>query len=112
LLEDTLVVFATEFGRTTCSEGQLGDPSMGRDHHGRCFSIWLAGGGIRPGIEYGATDGFCYNITETPGHIRDLHATLLHCLGIDHARLSHEFRGLNTRLTGLEGAHVVKSILA
>jgi uncharacterized protein (DUF1501 family) len=112
LLEDTLVVFATEFGRTTFSQGKLGDPSMGRDHHGRCFSIWLAGGGIQPGIEYGATDDFCYNIAENPVHIRDLHATILHCLGIDHQRFSHKFRGLNVRLTGVEEAHVVKGILA
>jgi uncharacterized protein (DUF1501 family) len=112
LLDDTLVVFATEFGRTVFSQGKLGDPGMGRDHHGRCFSIWLAGGGVRPGLEYGATDDFCYNITENPVHIRDLHATILHCLGVDHQRFTHKFRGLNTRLTGVEEAHVVKGILA
>ena len=112
LLQDTLVVFATEFGRTVFSQGKLGDAGMGRDHHGRCFTIWLAGGGIKPGIEYGATDDFCYNITEKPVHLRDLHATVLHCLGIDHARFSHRFRGLNVRLTGVEEARVVKEILA
>jgi hypothetical protein len=112
LLEDTLVVFATEFGRTVFSQGKLGDPSAGRDHHGRCFSVWLAGGGIRPGMEYGKTDDFCYNIVENPVHLRDLHATILHCLGIDHARFTHKFRGLNVRLTGVEEAHVVKGILA
>lgn len=112
LLKDTLVVFATEFGRTVFSQGKLGDPGMGRDHHGRCFTVWLAGGGIKPGIEYGATDDFCYNITEKPVHLRDLHATILHCLGIDHAKFTHPFRGLNTRLTGVEEAHVVKDILA
>lgn len=112
LLEDTLVLFATEFGRTVFSQGKLGDPGMGRDHHGRSFTVWLAGGGIRSGFEYGATDDFCYNIVEKPVHLRDLHATILHCLGIDHARFTHKFRGLNVRLTGVEEAHVVKDILA
>jgi uncharacterized protein (DUF1501 family) len=112
LLEDTLVIFATEFGRTTFSQGAFGSPGMGRDHHGRCFSIWMAGGGIQSGIEYGKTDDFCYNIAENPVHLRDLHATLMHCLGIDHQRLSYRFRGLHTRLTGVEEAHVVKDILS
>jgi uncharacterized protein (DUF1501 family) len=111
LLADTLVVFATEFGRTVFSQGRLGDPGMGRDHHGRCFTVWMAGGGIRAGMEYGVTDEFAYNIAENPVHIRDLHATILHCLGIDHARFSYPFRGLNVRLTGVEEAHVVKPIL-
>jgi uncharacterized protein (DUF1501 family) len=111
LLDDTLVIFATEFGRTVFSQGRLGDPGMGRDHHGRSFTIWMAGGGVRGGMEYGATDDFCYNITENPVHLRDLHATILHCLGIDHARFTHKFRGLNVRLTGVEEAHVVKEIL-
>ena len=111
LLEDTLVVFATEFGRTVFSQGKLGDPAMGRDHHGRSFTVWLAGGGIKGGMEYGATDDFCYNIAENPVHLRDLHATILHCLGIDHSRFSFKFRGLNTRLTGVEEAHVVRDIL-
>ncbi len=112
LLDETLVVFMTEFGRTTFSQGKLGDPNSGRDHHGRCFTCWLAGGGIRPGLEYGRTDDFCYNIVENPVHVRDLHATLLHCLGIDHSRFTFPFRGLNTRLTGVEQAHVVEDILA
>ncbi len=111
LLEDTLVVFATEFGRTVFSQGKLGDPGMGRDHHGRSFTVWLAGGGVKGGIEYGATDDFCYNIAENPVHLRDLHATILHCLGIDHSRFAFKFRGLNTRLTGVEEAHVVHDIL-
>ncbi len=111
LLDDTLVVFATEFGRTVFSQGKLGDPGMGRDHHGRCFSVWLAGGGVKGGIEYGRTDDFCYNIVENPVHLRDLHATILHCLGIDHSRFSTKFRGLNVRLTGVEEAHVVTKIL-
>ena len=84
---------------------------MGRDHHGRSFTIWLAGGGVKGGIEYGATDDFCYNIAENPVHLRDLHATILHCLGIDHSRFAFKFRGLNTRLTGVEEAHVVHDIL-
>ena len=112
LLEDTLVVFATEFGRTVFSQGALGSPGMGRDHHGRCFTVWLAGAGVKPGMEYGKTDDFCYNIAENPVHLRDLHATILHCLGIDHARFTYKFRGLDTKLTGVEEAHVVKGILA
>jgi uncharacterized protein (DUF1501 family) len=112
LLDDTLVMFVTEFGRTVFSQGKLGDPGMGRDHHGRCFTIWLAGGGVRGGMEYGATDDFCYNIAEGPVHLRDLHATVLHCLGIDHTRFSHRFRGLDVRLTGVEEARVVKEVLA
>ena len=112
LLDDTLVVFATEFGRTVFSQGALGNPGMGRDHHGRCFTVWLAGAGVKRGIEYGKTDDFCYNIVENPVHLRDLHATILHCLGIDHARFTFPFRGLDTRLTGVEEAHVVEGILA
>jgi uncharacterized protein (DUF1501 family) len=111
LLKDTLVLFNTEFGRTVFSQGQLGDPGMGRDHHGRCFTVWLAGGGIKSGIEYGSTDDFCYNIAENPVHLHDLHATVLHCLGIDHERFSFPFRGLDVRLTGVEKARVVKEIL-
>ena len=111
LLDDTLVVFATEFGRTVFSQGKIGDPGMGRDHHGRSFTVWLAGGGVRGGMEYGATDDFCYNIVDKPVHLRDLHATILHCMGIDHSRFTYKFRGLNTRLTGVEEAHVVKEIL-
>ncbi len=112
LLEDTLVVFATEFGRTVFSQGTLGDPKMGRDHHGRCFTVWLAGAGIKGGTEYGKTDDFCYNIAENPVHLRDLHATILHCLGIDHVRFTFPFRGLDAKLTGVEEAHVVQGILA
>lgn len=111
MLEDTLVVFATEFGRTVFSQGGLNDPGSGRDHHGRCFSVWLAGGGVRGGMEYGTTDEFCYNIVDNPVHLRDFHATIMHCMGIDHSRLSYKFRGLQSRLTGVEEAHVVKSIL-
>jgi hypothetical protein len=112
LLEDTLVMFLTEFGRTVFSQGHLGDANMGRDHHGRCFTIWLAGAGVKPGIEYGRTDDFCYNIAENPVHLRDLHATMLHILGIDHSRFTYPFRGLDSKLTGVEEAHVVHDILA
>ena len=112
LLEDTLVIFATEFGRTAFTQGGFGNPASGRDHHGRCFSVFLAGGGIKPGFEYGATDDFAYNIAKDGVHLRDLHATILHCLGIDHARFTYKFRGLNVKLTGVEEAHVVKGVLA
>jgi hypothetical protein len=112
LLEDTLVVFLTEFGRTVFSQGRLGDPAMGRDHHGRCFTVWLAGAGVKRGIEYGRTDDFCYNIVENPVHLRDLHATILHCLGIDHERFTYPLQGLDVRLTGVEEAHVVRELLA
>jgi arylsulfatase A-like enzyme len=112
LLDDTLVMFVTEFGRTVFSQGHLGDPGMGRDHHGRCFTVWLAGAGVRSGMEYGKTDDFCYNIAENPVHLRDLHATMLHILGIDHERFTYKFRGLDVRLTGVEPAHVVDGILA
>jgi uncharacterized protein (DUF1501 family) len=111
MLDDTLVIFATEFGRTAYSQGGFGDPSSGRDHHGRCFSIALAGGGIKGGIEYGKTDDFSYNIVENPVEVRDFHATVLHCLGIDHERLVYRHRGLDAKLTGVEKARVVREIL-
>jgi uncharacterized protein (DUF1501 family) len=111
LLKDTLVLFATEFGRTVFSQGQLGGPGAGRDHHGRCFTVWLAGGGVRGGMEYGRTDDFCYNIAENPVHLHDLHATLLHCLGIGHERFTYPFRGLDVRLSGVEKSRVVKESL-
>ncbi len=112
LLDETLVIWGGEFGRTVYSQGQWGHPSAGRDHHGRCFSLWLAGGGIRPGFEYGKTDDFSYNIVENPVHIRDLNATILRLLSLDHQRLSVKFRGLDHKLTGVEEAHVVNGILA
>lgn len=112
LLEDTLVIWGGEFGRTVYSQGKLGSPSAGRDHHGRCFSLWMAGGGIKQGFDYGQTDEFRYNIAENPVHIRDLNATILHCLGIDHNRFTYKFRGLDQRLTGVEEAHVVHDLLS
>ncbi|MCA9119621.1 MAG: DUF1501 domain-containing protein [Planctomycetaceae bacterium] len=110
LLEDTLVIFGGEFGRTVYSQGRLTTDNYGRDHHGRCFSLWMAGGGIKPGISYGATDDYCYNIVENPVHVHDLNATVLHCLGIDHERLTYRFQGRDFRLTDVEG-HVVKGLL-
>lgn len=111
LLEDTLVVFAGEFGRTTYCQGKLTHDDYGRDHHPRCFTAWLAGGGVKGGISYGETDDFSYNIVENPVHVRDFNATILHQLGIDHKRLVFPFLGLDQKLTGVEEAHVVKDIL-
>ena len=112
LLDDTLIVFAGEFGRTVYGQGKLARNNYGRDHHPRCFSGWLAGGGIRGGISHGKTDDFSYNIDEDPVHIRDLQATILHQLGIDHNRLVFPFQGLDQRLTGVEHpAKVVSKIL-
>ena len=110
LLEDTLIVWAGEFGRTVYGQGGLKD-DYGRDHHGRCFSVWMAGGGIRPGIVHGETDDFGYNITRDPVHIHDLNATLLHCLGYDHKRLTYRFQGRDYRLTDVHG-EVVQTLLA
>jgi hypothetical protein len=111
MLDDTLVVWGGEFGRTVYCQGRLTADDYGRDHHPRCFTIWLAGGGIKPGITYGRTDDFCYNIAEDPVHVHDLHATLLHCLGVDHTRLTFKFQGRHYRLTDVHGS-VVRSILS
>jgi hypothetical protein len=112
LLDDTLVVWGGEFGRTVFGQGDINDKQKhGRDHHGRCFTIWLAGGGIRPGFTYGQTDDFCYNIVQDPVHIHDLQATLLHLLGIDHQKLTFKFQGRHFRLTDVHG-HVVKPVVA
>jgi uncharacterized protein (DUF1501 family) len=108
MLEDTLVVWGGEFGRTIYSQGNLSETNYGRDHHPRCFSIWMAGGGIKGGQVYGETDEMSYNIVKDPVHIRDLHATMLHALGIEHERLSFKFQGLDQRLTGVDPAKVVK----
>lgn len=112
MLEDTLVIWGGEFGRTVYSQGQIGAPNSGRDHHGRCFTTWMAGGGMKSGYDHGTTDEFAYNIAEDPVHIRDLNATILHALGIDHGRFTYKFRGLSQRLTGVEEAHVIKDLLA
>jgi len=111
MLEDTLVVCGGEFGRTIYSQGKLTADNHGRDHHGRCFSTWMAGAGVKRGFEYGITDNWAYNILENPVHINDLNATILHNLGIDHERLTFQFQGLDQKLTGVEGAHVVHDIL-
>lgn len=110
LLDDTIVIWGGEFGRTVYSQGSLQD-DYGRDHHGRCFSMWLAGGGFRPGAVLGATDDYGYNIVEDPIHIHDLHATLLHCLGFDHEKLTYRYQGRDFRLTDVHG-RVMKSMLA
>ncbi len=112
LLDDTLVVWGGEFGRTVYSQGTLTKDNYGRDHHPRNFCMWLAGGGIKGGQTYGETDDFSYNVAENPVHINDLNATLLHCLGIDHNRLSYKFQGLDAKLTGVEASKVVKALLA
>lgn len=110
LLEETLVVWGGEFGRTTYSQGKQEAANYGRDHHGRCFTMWLAGGGIRPGMIYGQTDDFCYNVVRDPVHVHDLNATLLHQMGIDHTLLTYRFQGRDFRLTDVHG-NVVKDIL-
>jgi hypothetical protein len=110
LLEDTLVVWGGEFGRTVYCQGRLTQEEYGRDHHPRCFTIWLAGGGIRPGLTYGETDDYGYNTVLDPVHVHDLHATMLHCLGIDHTRLTFKFQGRHHRLTDVHG-NVVKGVL-
>jgi hypothetical protein len=111
LLDDTLVIWGGEFGRTAYCQGNLSAGNYGRDHHPRCFTVWLAGGGIRPGIVLGKTDEFAYNIVEDPIHIHDLQATILHCLGIDHERLTYRFQGRDYRLTDI-GGRVVDRLLA
>lgn len=110
LLEDTLLIWGGEFGRTVYSEGALTNENYGRDHHPRCFTVWLAGAGVRPGLSFGATDDYSYNITKDPVHIHDLHATVLHLLGIDHTRLTYTHQGRSYRLTDVYGK-VVKGIL-
>jgi hypothetical protein len=111
LLEDTLVVWGGEFGRTVYCQGKLTADDYGRDHHPRCFTVWMAGAGVKPGITHGETDDFCYNITRDPVHVHDLHATILHTLGIDHTRLTFKFQGRHYRLTDVAGS-VVNSVLA
>ena len=111
LLDETLVVWGGEFGRTVYSQGKLTATSYGRDHHPRCFTIWMAGGGIKGGMSYGKTDDYCYNIADNPVHVYDLHATIMHCMGIDHERLIHRFQGRDYRLTDVHG-NVVSGILA
>ncbi|MDA1092151.1 MAG: DUF1501 domain-containing protein [Acidobacteria bacterium] len=111
MLDDTLVVWGGEFGRSAYSQGVLTAETYGRDHHPRAFTIWMAGGGVKPGTTYGETDEFSYNITSNPVHVHDLHATMLHLLGIDHTKLTFPFQGRNFRLTDVSG-RVVQGVLA
>ncbi len=110
MLDDTLVVWGGEFGRTVYSQGKIEKDNYGRDHHGRCYSIWMAGGGVKGGTSYGETDDYCYNVVKDPVHIHDFNATVLHALGIDHERLTFRFQGRDYRLTDIHG-NVVKEIM-
>ncbi|MCE7072846.1 DUF1501 domain-containing protein [Dyadobacter sp. CY327] len=110
LLDDTLVVWGGEFGRTVYSQGKLTADDYGRDHHPRCFTMWMAGAGVKPGISFGETDDFSYNIVKDPVHVHDFQATLMHLMGVDHEQLTYKFQGRRFRLTDVHG-HVVKSIL-
>ena len=111
MLDDTLVIWGGEFGRTVYSQGKLTETNYGRDHHPKCFSMWMAGAGVKPGFSYGVTDDFSYNIVENPVHVHDFHATLMHLMGIDHERLIFKHQGRRYRLTDVHG-HVVKDVLA
>jgi uncharacterized protein (DUF1501 family) len=111
LLDDTLIIWGGEFGRTVYSQGTLTQTNYGRDHHGRCFAMWLAGGGIKGGQTHGETDDFCYNIVRDGVHIHDLNATVLRCLGIEHTKLTYRFQGRDFRLTDVHG-NVVPALLA
>jgi len=106
LLEDTLVIWGGEFGRTVYCQGALHPENYGRDHHGRCFALWMAGGGVKAGMTYGETDDYCYNIVKDPVHVHDLQATILHLLGVDHERLTYRFQGRDFRLTDVHGTPV------
>ena len=110
MLEDTLVVWGGEFGRTVYCQGHLTATDYGRDHHGRCFTMWMAGGGMKPGLTFGETDDYCYNVLKDPVRIHDLQATVLNCLGIDHKRLTYRFQGRDFRLTDV-GGEVVKAVI-
>jgi hypothetical protein len=111
LLDDTLVVWGGEFGRTVYCQGRLTEDDYGRDHHPRCFTMWMAGGGIKPGVTVGETDDFSYNVVADPVEVHDLHATILYCLGVDHTKLTFKFQGRHFRLTDIHGK-VVKQVLA
>jgi hypothetical protein len=111
LLDETLVVWGGEFGRTVYCQGRLTETNYGRDHHPRCFTMWLAGGGLKHGVSMGETDDYCYNIVSEPVHVHDLQATILHCLGVDHKRLTYKFQGRDFRLTDVHG-EIVSKILS
>jgi len=110
-LDSTLVVWGGEFGRTPMNEARSGSRFLGRDHHAKAFTMWLAGGGIKPGITIGATDDVGFNVIQDPVSVHDLHATMLHLMGLDHTRLTYRFKGRDYRLTDVEG-EVVKQLLA
>ncbi|MES2706767.1 MAG: DUF1501 domain-containing protein [Verrucomicrobiota bacterium] len=112
LYDDTLVIWGGEFGRTIYSQGGISRESYGRDHHPRCFTMWMAGGGSKPGTIHGETDDFCYNIVKDPVHIRDFHATVLKLLGYKHEAFTFRYQGLDQRLTGVETAHVIPSLIS
>ncbi|MEI7862911.1 MAG: DUF1501 domain-containing protein, partial [Planctomycetota bacterium] len=112
LFDETLIIWGGEFGRTIYSQGGLSKENYGRDHHPRCFTMWMAGGGARPGTVHGETDDFSYNIVKDPVHIHDFHATVLQLLGFDHERFIYRHLGLDQRLTGVEHARVVKELIA
>ena len=111
LLDDTLVVWSGEFGRTSMNEERDGSKFLGRDHHPHCFTIWMAGGGVKAGLDYGATDPFGYRVEQNPVHVHDLQATILHLLGFDHEQLTYPYQGRNHRLTDVHG-RVVRELLA
>ena len=112
LFDETLIIWGGEFGRTIYSQGGLTKDNYGRDHHPRCFTMWMAGGGAKGGTIYGQTDDFSYNIVENPVHVRDFHATVLHLLGINHEKFTFKTQGLDLRLSGVEQARVVKELIA
>jgi uncharacterized protein (DUF1501 family) len=112
MLDDTLVVWGGEFGRTVYSQGTLNADTYGRDHHPRNFCMWMAGGGIKGGTVLGETDDFSYNVVENPVDVNSFNATILHLMGIDHERFTFKFQGLDQRLTGVEEQHVLQSLLA
>jgi uncharacterized protein (DUF1501 family) len=112
MFDDTLIIWGGEFGRTIYSQGGLTTTNYGRDHHPRCFTMWMAGGGVKGGTIYGETDDFSYNVVKDPVHVHDFHATVLHLLGIDHERFTYRAQGLDFRLSGVEKANVVKALLA
>jgi uncharacterized protein (DUF1501 family) len=112
LLDDTLVIWGGEFGRTIYSQGGLTKDNYGRDHHPRCFTMWMCGGGAKGGVIYGETDEFSYNIVRDPIHIRDFHATILHLLGFDHQQFVYKYQGLDQKLTGVIPARVIRELIA
>ena len=111
LLDSTLIIWGGEFGRTIYSQGGLTADNYGRDHHPRCFTMWMCGGGAKRGVIHGETDDFSYNIVKDPVHVRDFHATVLRLLGFDHQRLVYRYQGLDGRLTGVEPAQVIQALM-